>query len=108
MREPLKRSTGGKIFQQRKLRSSSPSTIVDTKLVSAVLVKDPYYPRPQVDEKLWEDFCGRYLKAGEVIFWGKRVDEQVRGLPWRFLDEVLRVLREQEDRNEDDNVVFAD
>lgn len=108
MREPLKRSTGEKIFQQRKLRSSSPSAIVDTKLVPAFLGNDPYYPRPQIDEKLWEDFCGRYLKACEVMLGGKRVYEQVRGLPRWFLDEVSRVSREQEDRNEEDNVVFAD
>lgn len=98
MREPLKRSTGEKITKHD----------VDTKLVPAVLGKDPYYPRPQVDQKLWEDFYGRYLKASEVIFWGKRVDEQVRGLPRRFLDEVLRVSREREDQNEEDKIVFAD
>lgn len=81
---------------------------VDTKLVPAFLGNDPYYPRPQVDEELWKEFCGVYLKASEVVLRGKRVDEQVRGLPQRFLNEVLRVSREHEGWNEEDNIVFAD
>lgn len=80
---------------------------VDTKLVPAFLGNDPYYPRPQVDEELWEEFCGFYLEASEVILRRKGVDEGARGLPRRFLDEVVRVSREHEDWNEEDNIVFA-
>ncbi|KAL9071266.1 MAG: hypothetical protein Q9161_004282 [Pseudevernia consocians] len=81
---------------------------VDTKLVSAFLGNDPYYPRPHVDEGLWNEFCGVYLKASELILRCKGVDEVVKGLPQRFLDEVLRVSKEHEDWNEEDNIVFAD
>ncbi|CAD6589584.1 MAG: hypothetical protein ASARMPREDX12_003891 [Alectoria sarmentosa] len=81
---------------------------VNTKLVPAFLGNDPYYPRPQVDEELWEEFCGVYLKASQVILRDKRVDELVRELPQRFLDEVLRVSRENEDWNEEDDIVFAE
>lgn len=80
---------------------------VDTKLVPAFLGNDPYYPRPQVDEELWEEFCSFYLEASEVILRRRRVDEVGRGLPRRFLDEVLKVLKEHEDWNEEDNIVFA-
>lgn len=80
---------------------------VDTKLVPAFLGNDPYYPRPQVDEELWEEFCGFYLEASEAILRRKGVDEGARGLPRRFLDEVVRVSREHEDWNEEDNIVFA-
>ena len=44
---------------------------VNTRLVPACLGNDPYYPRPQVDEELWEEFCGVYLKASEVILRGQ-------------------------------------
>ena len=81
---------------------------VNSKLVPAFLGNDPYYPRPQVDEELWEDFCGVYLKASEVILRDKRVDQLVRDLPQRFLDEVLRVSKENEDWNEEDDIVFAE
>ncbi len=81
---------------------------VNTKLVPAFLGNDPYYPKPQVDEELWNDFCGVYLKASEAILRAKVADPHVKGLPRRFLDEVLRVSREHEDWNEEDNIVFAE
>lgn len=81
---------------------------VNTKLVPAFLGNDPYYPRPQVDEELWDEFCGMYLEASEVILRGKGADQLVRELPQRFLDEVLKVSKEHEDWNEEDNIVFAD
>ena len=80
---------------------------VDKKLVPAFLGNDPYYPRPQVDEELWDEFCKVYLKASEVILGRKRVTKGVKALPQRFLDEVVRVSREHEDWNEEDNIVFA-
>ena len=80
---------------------------VDGKLVPAFLGNDPYYPRPQVDEELWDKFCKVYLKASEVILRGKRLRKGVKHLPQRFLDEVVRVSREHEDWNEEDNIVFA-
>ena len=80
---------------------------VDKKLVPAFLGNDPYYPRPQVDEELWDEFCNVYLEASEVILRGKKVKKGVKGLPQRFLNEVVRVSREHEGWNEEDNIVFA-
>ena len=80
---------------------------VDKKLVPAFLGNDPYYPRPQVDEELWDEFCEAYLEASEVILRRKNVKEGVKRLPQRFLDEVVRVSKEHEDWNEEDNIVFA-
>ena len=81
---------------------------MDKKLVPAFLGNDPYYPRPQVDEELWDEFCDAYLKASEVILRRKKVKKAILDLPQRLLDEVVRVSREHEDWNEDDNIVFAD
>ncbi len=80
---------------------------VTKKLVPAFLGNDPYYPRPQIDLDLWEDFCEVYLEASDVILQGKGADQQVRNLPQEFLDEVLRVSKEHEDWNEEDNVTFG-
>ena len=80
---------------------------VDRKLVPAFLGNDPYYPRPQVDEKLWDEFCKVYLEASEVILRRKKVKKGVKVLPQRFLNEVVRVSREHENWNEEDNIVFA-
>ncbi|KAK0507392.1 hypothetical protein JMJ35_010430 [Cladonia borealis] len=80
---------------------------VDKKLVPAFLGNDPYYPRPQVDEELWDEFCKVYLEASEVILLRKKVKKGVKHLPQRFLDKVVRVSREHEDWNGEDNIVFA-
>ena len=80
---------------------------VDKKLVPAFLGNDPYYPRPQVDEELWDEFCRVYLEASEIILRSKRVKKGVKALPQRFLDEVVRVSRDHEGWNEEDNIVFA-
>ena len=80
---------------------------VDKKLVPAFLGNDPYYPRPQVDEELWDEFCKVYLEASEVILLRKKVKKGVKHLPQRFLDEVVKVSKEHEDWNEEDNIVFA-
>ena len=80
---------------------------VDKRLVPAFLGNDPYYPRPQVDEELWEDFCDVYLEASEVILRRKGAEKAVLDLPQRFLNEVVRVSKEHEDWNEEDNIVFA-
>ena len=81
---------------------------VDKKLVPAFLGNDPYYPRRQVDEELWDEFCRSYLKASEIILRRKGVDELVLRLPQRFLHEVLRVSMEHAGWNEEENIVFRD
>ena len=81
---------------------------VDKKLVPAFLGNDPYYPRRQVDEELWDEFCSSYLEASEVILLRKGVDEDVLRLPQRFLGEVVRVSTEHANWNEEDNIVFRE
>ncbi|KAL8903887.1 MAG: hypothetical protein Q9207_003629 [Kuettlingeria erythrocarpa] len=81
---------------------------VKARLVPAFLGNDPYYPRAQVDAELWQEFCAAYLKASEVILENLAVEEGARGLPQLFMDEVLRVERQNEDWDEEEQIVFAD
>ncbi|KAI4129319.1 MAG: hypothetical protein LQ341_006582, partial [Variospora aurantia] len=81
---------------------------VKKKLVPAFLGNDPYYPLPQVDEELWGDFCATYLKASRVILLEGKATKKVMGLPGLFLDEVLRVTKENEDWDEEENIVFGE
>ncbi|KAG8527352.1 uncharacterized protein KY384_007504 [Bacidia gigantensis] len=80
---------------------------VKTKLVPAFLGNDPYYPRPDVDEDLWNDFRGAYLKASHAILQNQRVEKKVLALPKLFVEEVQSVIKENEDWNEEDNIVFG-
>ena len=80
---------------------------VKTKLVSAFLGNDPYYPPPGVDTELWDGFCETYLEASELILQERGVDHSTRFLPSFFVEEVTRVLKENEEWNEEDNIVFA-
>lgn len=81
---------------------------ITKKLVPAFLGNDPYFPMPHTDEELWGEFCRAYLKASDLILRSKRVHRSVRGLPQQFLDEVLGRLKENENWNEEDNIVFED
>lgn len=81
---------------------------VKEKLMPAFLGNDPYYPRPQVDEELWEDFCTAYLKASKLILKAKQVKKAALALPKLFIAEVVGKLKETEDWNEEENIVFAD
>lgn len=80
---------------------------VSKKLVPAFLGNDPYYPLPQVDEDLWEDFCSAYLGASKLIMEANKADKAAKTLPEFFVTEVLSVLKENEDWSEDKNIVFA-
>lgn len=78
---------------------------VDTKLIHAFFSNDPYYPRPGVDEDLWMEFCDTYLKASEVILRDR--SPEVRGLPKRYLEEVVRVSKIREEWDLERDVVFG-
>lgn len=79
---------------------------VDNKLVPAFLGNDPYYPRPDVDEDLWNEFCSAYLKASKLILKKKKVDEADLKLPQRFLDKIMEKIKEHEDWDPEKNIVF--
>ena len=83
---------------------------ITTKLVPAFLGNNPYYPRPDIDRRLWDDFCKIYLEASEIILRDKKtsIESRARDLPQAFLSEVARVVEEHEGWNEVDNIVFAE
>lgn len=66
---------------------------VDKKLVPAFLGNDPYYPRPDVDQNLWEEFSAVYLKASRLILEKKQQTGPVTRLPERFLDKVADTIK---------------
>lgn len=80
---------------------------VSTQLVPSFLGNDPYFPMPQIDEELWYVFCEAYLRASHIIMVNANASQTVQRLPQFFLDDVLKVLKENEDWNEQDNIVFA-
>ncbi|KAK0130439.1 hypothetical protein ONS96_000958 [Cadophora gregata f. sp. sojae] len=53
--------------------------------VEAFALNDRYYPRPSVDENLWNIFCKQYEKTGERIF----AKTQFRDLPKKFTKDVV-------------------
>ncbi|KAI4151843.1 MAG: hypothetical protein L6R39_001941 [Caloplaca ligustica] len=83
------------------------------RFVPAFLGNDPYYPLPRAedgdgDKGLWERFCAAYLKASKVILGAKKgVGNEIWGLPRVFLDEVVRVVRENEAWDKRESIVFA-
>ena len=77
-----------------------------TKLVPAYLGNDPYFPRPDVDEELWQEFSAAYLKASEAIL--RAQEDEIRVLPKRFLDGVLEQIKRNEDWDAEERVVFED
>lgn len=83
------------------------SNDVDKKLVPAFLGNDPYYPRPDVDEELWEEFSKAYLTASTLILKGKKAKAPVMALPQRFLDQVVEMIKEHEDWNPEEHIVFG-
>lgn len=82
---------------------------VDKKLVPAFLGNDPYYPRPDVDEELWAEFSRIYLKASKLILKKKQGESPViRSLPERFLAKVTEMIKENEDWDPEEQIVFGD
>ena len=62
------------------------------KLVPAFLGNDPYHPRPDVDEVLWELFSKTYLKASRLILENRQETQLVMGLPKLFLEKVVEMI----------------
>lgn len=81
---------------------------VDKKLVPAFLGNDPYFPRPDIDEQLWVEFSSAYLKSSKVILKGKKEKGSVMRLPQRFLDKVVEMVKETEDWDPEEQIVFGD
>lgn len=79
---------------------------VDKKLVPAFLGNDPYFPRPDVDEQLWEEFSSAYLKASKAILISRKVEGSVMSLPQQFLDKVMETIEEHEAWDPEEHIVF--
>lgn len=82
---------------------------VDKKLVPAFLGNDPYYPRPDVDEELWAEFSRIYLMASKLIL-EKEVEKspEIMNLPKRFLAKIAEMIKENENWDPEEQIVFAD
>ena len=81
---------------------------VKTKLVPAFLGNDPYYPRPHMDEELWNCFRVAYLKASIAILRARGVEnKRVLNLPGRFMEEVMKVEKANEGWNAEENIIFG-
>ena len=80
---------------------------VEKKLVPAFLGNDPYYPRPDVDERLWKSFSKAYLTASQIILADKEERASVMSLPKLFLDKVSDMIKEHEDWNPEEHIVFG-
>ena len=76
-------------------------------LVPAFLGNDPYYPRPDVDAGMWIRFSETYLKASRLVLENKRVSEQVMDLPGLFLEKVAEMIKEVEDWDPEESIVFG-
>ncbi|MCJ1263189.1 hypothetical protein MMC22_003059 [Lobaria immixta] len=82
---------------------------VDKKLVPAFVGNDPYYPRPDVNEELWTEFSWIYLKASKLILDKKQGGSPVMmSLPTRFLAKVTEMIKENEDWDPEEQIVFGD
>ncbi|KAI4128285.1 MAG: hypothetical protein LQ347_004239 [Umbilicaria vellea] len=79
---------------------------VEKCLVPAFLCNDPYYPRPDVDADLWERFKHTYLKASRLILSKKQMSDSVMHLPRLFLDKVASQIKENEDWDPEEQVMF--
>ena len=80
---------------------------VEKKLVPAFLGNDPYYPRPDVDEHLWESFSKTYLTASTIILANRQERASVMRLPKLFLDKVADMIKEHEDWDPEEHIVFG-
>ena len=82
---------------------------VEKKLVPAFLGNDPYYPRPDVDEELWTEFCSVYLLASKLILdRNPESSPTVSSLPLCFLSKVQEMIKENEGWDPEEHIIFGE
>lgn len=82
---------------------------VEKKLVPAFLGNDPYYPRPDVDQELWAEFCNIYLLASKLILdRNPQSSPTMKRLPSFFLGKVEEMIKEHENWDPEEHIVFGD
>ncbi|KAL8725094.1 MAG: hypothetical protein Q9166_007568 [cf. Caloplaca sp. 2 TL-2023] len=69
------------------------------KLVTAFLLNDPYYPRPDVDKDLWTRFSRTYIKASRLLLQRKGVSNQATELPKSFINSVVATIKKNRNTN---------
>ena len=79
---------------------------IDTKLVPAFLGNDPYFPRHDVDQPLWDLFSSAYLRASATILACRGAGDPHR-LPAHFLRKVEDFVDVQRFWIPEDQVIFA-
>lgn len=82
---------------------------VEKKLVPAFVGNDPYYPRPDVDEELWTEFCSVYLLASKLILDRKPESSTTVGsLPSFFISKVQEMIKENEGWDPEEQIIFGE
>lgn len=79
---------------------------VENKLIPAFFGNDPYYPRPDVDKTLWEEFAKVYRAASRIILKMEKVDDGTMKLPDYFLKLVVNKVEEQSEWKSEDQIIF--
>lgn len=78
----------------------------DKKLVPALLGNFPHYPRPDVDEDLWSEFSAVYLEASSLILEQKNEKNSILALPERFLDKVVKTMKDHVNWDPEQEISF--
>ena len=81
---------------------------IDRKLVLAFLGNDPYFPRPDIDPKLWLVFSNAYVKASHAILKAQSVKQSTLKLPERLLHKVAAMIESTKDWDPEEDITFGD
>ena len=63
---------------------------------------------PNMDQDLWEEFSVTYMKASKLILRSLGMGKGIMQLPKRFLRGVEKRVKENEEWDAGDNIVFED
>lgn len=71
-----------------------------TRMVEAVKLNDPYFPRPlqesQQESRLWNTFASRYLEVADSLMTDQGAD--VRQLPHLFIERLIELEKDRQKR----------
>ncbi|MCJ1413014.1 hypothetical protein MMC19_007115 [Ptychographa xylographoides] len=81
---------------------------VNEKLVPAFLGNDPYYPRPDIDGDLWEDFSKAYLEASMLVLQQRQEKDFTMTLPKLFLTRVAEMIKAHEGWDPEEHIMFGE
>ncbi|KAL8692871.1 MAG: hypothetical protein Q9218_002194 [Villophora microphyllina] len=81
---------------------------VENELVPAFLSNERYYPRPQVDQKLWDVFEEAYLAASRVVMNHRKFAGDLLELPEYFITALLKQNKITEEFDAERDIVFGD